>query len=689
MRTLFLLPLLFLAGNVLAQKLSEKDLEKMAAEAEKMAEKVMKDPRYKKAMADAGVDEDDDEAPERFPAKNKAMMATVPSQPMNKGVMSSYLSNLYTAYKTKMPIGAVQAAQQAGIKLGNDPDKLGVAAVTNWYNGAPKEAILMAITASMKNPDNKILLNNLGALLNMGGAPYHALPILKTLVSEFPNNPMFLNNLGQAYTGAGELDTAMYYFRRCIQESPNHPEANNTAGHIEQSRGNTEAAAQHFEKSLRGGFNEGAAKGLDKTGEGRTLKLSGVTKMPVKLPYFNADKYKLPLQCYTAQEAPYVRKAHEDFSKFISEQITAYSNLSNSESKKGGALLEARLKAGMKTGKIPQPNPLQIAAGRKLLYWSLELQAETETHLERVKAKQAVIQALVDQHAAQQKAINDEYAAKMAQYDCGEGRGADCAAIMRLQKEECNAIVSMSATMQPQIAAAVMDKQNEELRFARRKFEKFAYYSYLAAPNKEIANGEYYQIASHYLSDLKKIAATPIIVAGVCAEQNEAPSKPESDGTQAMECPINLSVPFVVGKIELNCEKFAFSAGEGVTFKYEKDFGSKQSTISIGAGLQFEAGKAFGIFSGEVGASAEQSFYIVFDGDNNISDAGLALQVEVSAGAEASIDTPNGIGKEYFTKEILDTKGEFGYTLGVNSGWTFNDGTISSIAKSIGGVFKK
>jgi tetratricopeptide (TPR) repeat protein len=678
---------MFLFNHAIAQKqFSEKELEKMAADAEKMT----KDPRYKKAMADAGVDTDiDEDAPERFPTTNKTLMASVPSQPMNKGAMSSYLSNLYTAYKTKMPIGAVQAAQQAGIKLGNDPDKLGVAAVTNWYNGAPKEAILMAITASMKNPDNKMLLNNLGALLNMGGAPYHALPILKTLVSEFPNNPMFLNNLGQAYTGAGQLDTAMYYFRRCIQESPNHPEANNTAGHIEQSRGNTEAAAQHFEKSLRGGFNEGASKGLDKTGEERTFKISGVTKMPVKLPYFNADKYKMPVQCYTAQEAPSVRKAHEDFYDFMSAQMSAYSDLARSESKKGSALMEAKLKAALKTGKIPQPNPLHIKGGRKLLYWAIELQAETVTHLERVKAKQAAIQALLDQHEAQLKAIRADYAQRMSQYNCGEGNAAGCAAIMELQKAECRAVVAMSATMQPQIAAAVIDKQNEELWFARRSFEKFAYYSYLAAPNKEMAKGEYYQVASNYLSDLRRIAGQPIIVAGMCAEQKEAASNPTSDGTEAMECPIDLSIPFVVGKIELNCEKFTFSAGEGVTFKYEKDFGSKQSTISIGAGLQFEAGKAFGIFSGEVGASAEQSFYIVFDGDNNISDAGLAMQVEVSVGAEAGIDTPGEIGKEYFTKEILDKKGEFGYTLGVNSGWTFNDGAISSIAKSIGGIFKK
>jgi tetratricopeptide (TPR) repeat protein len=687
MRTLFLLPLLFLISNVLAQKqLSEKELEQMAAQAEKM----MNDPRYKKAMAEAGNNDSDEEEPERFPTPNPARMATVPSQPMNKGVMSSYLSNLYTAYKTKIPIAAVQAAQQAGIKLGNDPDKLGVAAVSNWYNGAPKEAILMSIMASMKNPENKMLLNNLGALLNMGGAPYHALPILKTLVSEFPNNPIFLNNLGQAFTGAGELDTAMYYFKRCIQESPHHPEANNTAGQIEASRGNTEAAAQYFENSLKGGFNDGASKGIDKLGSERSFQLSKFIKPPVDLPYFNEYKYKLPRQCQTGAEAPTIRQEHEDFIQFVDAQSTIYHSLAIAESKAGEAKLEAKLQAALRTGKIPSlVNPLQVAAGKKLMYIGIGFQTEIAEHEERIKAKQAAIQSLLDLHEAKYQALTEEFAARKRQYDCGEGRGSDCAAIERLNKEECQAKVAMSAGMQPQIAAAVVDKQSEELRFARREFEKMAYYSYLAAPNKEMANGEFYRVCSRYLNKLKTIAGKPIIVAGICAEQKEVAAIPESDKTKAMDCPIDLSIPFAVGKIELNCEKFTFSAGEGVTFKYEKDFGSKQSTISIGAGLQLEAGKAFGIFSGEVGASAEQSFYIVFDGDNNISDAGLALQVEVSAGAEAGIETPGDIGKEYLTKEILDQKVELGYTLGVNSGWTFNDGAISSIAKSIGGVLKK
>lgn len=689
MRTLFLLPLLFLLSNVLAQKqLSEKDLKQLSAQAEKM----MKDPRYKKAMAEAGNNDVNNEALERFPSPSPARMATVPSQPMSKGVMSSYLSNLYTAYKTKVPVAAVQAAQQAGIKLGNDPEKLGVAAVTNWYNGAPKEAILMSIAASMKNPDNKMLLNNLGALLNMGGAPYHALPILKTLVSEFPNNPMFLNNLGQAYTGAGELDTAMYYFKRCIQESPHHPEANNTAGQIEASRGNTAAAAQHFENSLKGGFNDGAQRGMNNLGNEQSFRLSKFIKPPVDQPYFNEFKYKLPRQCQNANDAPLVRQEHEDYRNFIEGVQIAYSELSRQESEKGEAKLKKLTQAAMKNPMVMLTlrNPIQLSAGKILMNWGIGFQEEMREHNQRIENLDQKIKDIQATYEAKREAIVKDYAERKRQYDCGEGNGAGCAAIERLSKEECQAIAALSNTTQGAIATAVADKQQKQLYMARRIFNITSYYGYLASPNKEMANAAFYKACAHYLTELEKIAGTPIIVASKCEEDKTiTQAKSESDNAKAMDCPIDLSIPFAVGKIELNCEKFSFSAGEGVTFKYEKDFGSKQSTISIGAGLQLEAGKAFGIFSGEVGASAEQSFYIVFDSDNNISDAGLALQVELSAGAEASVETPSAIANEYLKKEILDQKIELGYTLGVNAGWTFNDGAISSIAKSIGGVFKK
>jgi tetratricopeptide (TPR) repeat protein len=687
MKQILSLILLLTSSSAIAQKqFSEKEIQKMAADAEKMAEKFKKDPRYKPGMVEAYEKK---EASTNFPAKNKALMATIPNQPMNKGVMSAYLSNLYTAYKTKMPIGAVQAAQQASEALNNDANKIGITAVSNWYNGAPREAVLMAITASIKNPDNKMLLNNLGALLNMGGAPYHALPILKTLVSEFPKNPMFLNNLGQAYTGAGELDTAMYYFKRCLQESPNHPEANNTAGQIEASRGNTAAAMQYFENSLKGSYNTEAIKGLEKYGKGGNYHLSRFIKPPKDLPYFNEFKYKLPRQSQNAMDAPYVKQEHKDYKKFIQGVRIAYSELARQEEQKGMAKLEKVTTAVLKNERSHFYTPVQLAAQKKLQDFSMSIMEEAKANNQLIESLRKDIQKLQDDYQTKRQAIINDYAARRKGIECGEGNGGGCAALEQLAKDECQELSALSVRVQGQIATTVADKQQKELQWAQRVFKTSSFYGYLQAPNKEMANAAFYKACVNYLSQLEDIAGTPIVIAFRCEREAEAAPKSESDNTKSMECPIDISIPFVVGKLELNCEKFSFSGGEGIMLKYEKNFKTKQSTLSIGAGLQFEAGKAFGIFSGEVSASAEQSFYIVFDGDNNFSDAGLALQVEASVGAEAGIETPGEIGKEYLTKEIIDVKGEFGYTLGVNSGWNFSDGTLNAIAKSIGGIMKK
>ncbi|HYH16382.1 MAG TPA: hypothetical protein VD794_14235, partial [Flavisolibacter sp.] len=452
-------------------------------------------------------------------------------------------------------------------------------------------------------------------------------------------------------------------------------------------RGNTEAATQYFENSLKGSYNTEALKGLEKYSKGNH-RLSRFIKPPSSKPYFNEFKYKLPKQSQNATDAPYVKQAHKDFKKFISGQRMAYSELARQEEQKGLAKLEKVTTAVLKNGQGQFFTPVQLAAQRKLQDFTLSIMGEAEAHVQLIESLKKDIQKLQDDYQTKRQEIIKEYIAKKKGIECGEGNGAGCAALEQLAKEECLELAALSVRVQGQIATTVADKQQKELQWAQRIFKITSHYGYLQAANKELANAAFYQACAKYLSQLEDIAGTPIVIAFKCEREAEAAPKPESDNTKSMECPIDISIPFVVGKLELNCERFSLSGGEGITLKYEKNFKTKQSTISIGAGLQFEAGKAFGIFSGEVSASAEQSFYIVFDGENNFSDAGIALQVEVSAGAEAGIETPGGIGKEYLTKEILDTKGEFGYTLGINSGWTFNDGAISSIAKSIGAIKK-
>ena len=63
------------------------------------------------------------------------------------------------------------------------------------------------------------------------------------------------------------------------------------------------------------------------------------------------------------------------------------------------------------------------------------------------------------------------------------------------------------------------------------------------------------------------------------------------------------------------------------------------------------------------------------------------MKAEVKISGEAKVELPGGIGKDQLPQKEIKIEGEFGYTLGVNSGWTFNDGSLSKIANAVG-LFK-
>lgn len=701
MKYFVMLAMVLLTGSTFAQEnMSEKELEELMRRAEKMAEKVQADPRLRKMMEEEEAEEN---KPRKFPSRNAALMTSLPAKPMNNGSMSTYLQNLYTSYKTKMPLSAIQAAQKASQTLGGDADKLGASGLAAWCNGAQHEAVLMMLQAGIKKPEDPLLLNNLGALLNLGGAAKHALPVLRTLASRYPENPMVLNNLGQAYAGVGELDTAMKYFARVFRKSPQHPEARNTAGQIEKQRGNKTEAIKHFQESLKGAHNLEAINGLNELTNGNYYAKLPPLGSPIDMPYFNEFKYQLPKQCSGPADAPYIKQQHEDFVEFIGNTAAAYSNIAHSEKQQGEELLEAKnkklqnqvmasLKSGVPMTTIPTiGSPINLAAMRKLMDIGMQLATgQLEEHDRRVAKLDSNYHRLIRDYQLKLEKIAEDYAQKKSKYDCGEGRGADCAAIERLNKEECEKRVALGNAAQTAISAAREDWQQEQLRFMRWQFQYSSFYGYLSGFNEHMARAAFYESCSKYLHDLKKLAYSPFVCAGGrCDDKTfDASSKVEEDSTKKMDCPIDIDVKFIIGKIVFNCEKFEFTAGEGLVFTATKNFtGSKQTTMTLGAGLQFEGSKEWGIFSGDASASGTQSFYIVWDKDDKIIDAGLAVKAEVKISGEAKVELPGGIGKDQLPQKEIKIEGEFGYTLGVNSGWTFNDGSLSKIANAVG-LFK-
>jgi hypothetical protein len=111
-------------------------------------------------------------------------------------------------------------------------------------------------------------------------------------------------------------------------------------------------------------------------------------------------------------------------------------------------------------------------------------------------------------------------------------------------------------------------------------------------------------------------------------------------------------------------------------FSYEKDFKTKQSTLSVGIGAKiWEKQAEVRPIKGKAGAGLSESLFITFDGSNKIADAGLKFSASASAGLEGEAEAKSVKA----TKEIAKEGTSIGYTVGINSGWNFNEGPFKGM----------
>ena len=573
----------------------------------------------------------------KFPAKNTALLSSLPKKTFTKEELISFLNEVYIQISKKLSPGISSSVQSIAAKYNNDGNKMGDAAVVGWYKNYREESLLLIIKAAAINPSNGLLINNCAAILNMAGIEHEAIPLLKYALQYYPDNGMLLNNLGQAYAGLGETDTAMYYLGSCLQSDPKNVEANNTAGQIEAAKGNKEKAISYFEQSIKKAYNKPAALKLKKIKP--DTKFAPLVKPRIKIPeYFNEFKYKLPVQCTSTANAPVADAEHKAFRAMIEQQLKVYGakiaeleNKKMQEAMRGGVMRKVK-----KDDFIAQPYHefCSIMAGELLSDFKKDLSDINE----RVNKKYyAEIKLLESEYQAKHKALVDGSA-------------------------ECAAFNTLANQYLPKFAALTEDWQKKNILVHQQYFDQLVYWHYLSMHPVSDDNFrlQYYWFISQYLGTMGGICQTKIIMP---CEYDAVTASSDSNQIKEVECPLDIEVPFVVGKIELNCEKFSFSAGEGVIFGYERNFKTKQSTLSVGIGVALELEAKAGPLKAGVSAEITETAFISFDGNNGFSDAGIKNEIKGSAGA-------TGIGK---TETII------GSSFGIHSGYNFEEGFLKGM----------
>ena len=596
------------------------------------------------------INANDPGAPGKFPKSNPALLESLPKL-TSKEAVTNYVNDLHNQFLKKVNPELVISFKQIEAQLEKDISKMEASALAAWYNEAPAQSILLITKAAANPKASDLTLNNLAALLNMGSLENKSLPVLKYLESIHPDNAMVLNNLGQAYTGLGELNSAMIAFGRCIQQEPNHPQANYTAGEIELSRGNNAAATQHFKNSLNGAYTDEADRRVRFVEP--EMDIDNYIKQNLHMPeYFNEYKYNVPRQCQNVNEAEELTAVYKGFDDMLIAASKKYGDIGAAVSEKANQNMMQRMKDAAAMKQLTQPPFIKKAT----YAW--------DALMKKYQSDGEWLMIMDQDYQQRRKEITENFDARTK-----ASRSTDCAIQTANINQYLREMADVTKAWQLKYAA-----------FNKKYINQFIYWSFLNSFSSDEFKMKFYGFVGSYISLMRNIARTELW-GPPCdqMEQGNTPAQPVL--IEEPKCPIELELKLIVGKIALSCEKFSFSGGELIRFKYEKNFKSKQSTMELGIGFGLDIGAGFGGFNASASLKASESVFITFDGNNGISDVGLSMAAKASAGAE--VGASKGIGE--IVKEIGATK-EIGSAgagveakVGIDSGWTFNEGPLKSV----------
>ena len=658
---LIILSFFSLPGQIIIAQPTQAEIDKIVKNAKAEIERFKNDPKNAEiakkmpAMDSVGRKQKSDNAvilnnsgqdiiTTKLPLRNNTALNSLPKRVFSRQELLSFLTSLHSELENKLSPVKVKAAQVIISKLNNDASKIALVGIMAWYKNAPSEAALLLTYAATRSPDD-ITLNNCGAILNLCGLENKAIPILKYALANQPTNSTLLNNIGQAYAGLGEKDTALYYLMGCIKQSSTHPEGCATVAYIEYEKGNLEKARQYAEQAIEGGYSGAIAKFYKKIKKDANL----VPLLDDNLggnDYFDLNGFSIPQNCRNwdqsediyAQQQVFIKKTDALIKQFTQiVKANTHTDLSslNSVSWKKGPLADVaqEIKSGL---------------------YSLYSDAKMNSHMEFLEKLS--------------KTVTDEHADRMALVN---------KYIPLFKAAEKNPPVYEKLIHQNCLDKVVLDNKWFEIRanlYNKYKeawmqrdilhYNNMVFLTTLTAPNENIfqsecatyANALLYAFQSYVLQNCNPINKPN------CANSDPAKSRDSnSPEFNQAKCPIDIEVPFTVGKLMLNCRRFEFEIGEGIILNFEKNFVTRESTVALGIGVGLHLPVPMVPGKRAMDASVKEQFFIKFDKNNQPSDVGVKW--------EAEIDFKGVASPEFKT----------GFTLGVSSGYNFQPGALKGI----------
>ena len=514
-----------------------------------------------------------------LPRRNSKLLASLPQKAMTPVELESYLENIDKKYTSILVAQGTKLPDVSSLS-GTD---IGYASTLYLLDGSGYQAAWCAIKAVEKAPDDIVVLNNAGGILNACGFQPVAIPVLQTALDKSPGNSTIENNIGQSYMGLGDVSKAAGYLQQALSSSPYHPHANFSMACIEYSKGNKSGALNYVQKSLRGSFTDPAMHLLFKLKpDARLLNILKGHYKPTD--YFNEDKYHLLPQCENVNDVVRMKAEYKGYREMLERVKNQFEDIENSENELGMKSMMEKTKNYKNSG--VRTAPFSELGAMMVLEINLRLGDEREK-LYRAQTN-----------------YNEKIKELGKEYHDGISHARSCGEQLSLGNKYMEAA-----------AVATREYQKIWLPVFKEYFTDFAYWGRVQSADKHLQRAAYAGAVRGYLGELLRLAETHF--AELCDPETDLKKEQQDYVFKEPDCGIDIGMNLGIGSFRIDCEKMEYHFGGLLVADVVHTYKAHSTTIAIGAGLDLKFGgeklKA-GPIQGGFGATGKMQYFLTFDG---------------------------------------------------------------------------
>lgn len=668
-----------------AMKQMEELKKKMTPEQRAMMDKmgvdnIMKNAQKNMQQAPAGVVMMPRGDPNKIPEIPAAL--SIAATPATKEKLVAYLKPIFT--QAEAAIKPEHKKAVAGLL--NKGKETGNYAMVFWAHNELDKALYLLANTCCTNPDDYLSLNNLGALLTLSGYANKSLPLLLYAQKVLPQSATLLNNVGQAYLSLGYVDKAQPLFASAVAKDSTQAEAYRSMALIARQQGNNSLCGNYIENAIASGSataeninllqQVAPDKDVSETIRHRFkqfYKDHSITKRfivpPVPASYEGAVQRDGEVEAYfrdfnatinatykTQQELTkkYEGQVQDNYAKKMAQMQQMMVNAG----KPGFAQSVQDMKASLNNPFMAQGAIMLASIENPQFSKSYYSRLKTEA-VNRLNSENELKQALKQDFDNKIISLEKEY----QKMDGGEGRNAENARMVQIEKELCKLRNDRQAKWLEQTAAI----NNQFIRkiedLLNQRLQEYLFWNTIVMQSLQDPTAVNYAAYVRYMKDLQSFAwpLFPTHVDGglskPCGDYMKANNyKGKIHDWEREHCEVDFGIDLMVTGAKMNCEGWSvyadFKAG---SFTYERSV-DPVTWQTTGHSISAKAGKdkEFELspkIKGSIGASVATT--VKFDGNMNPVD----LSVKGAAGAEVSGPFGGKAGMDLGSVEVSVSSG--------------------------------